>query len=339
MRALVTTQKGGPEVLKIEERPAPEPRRGQVRIAVRAAGINFADILTRVGLYPDAPKLPAVVGYEVAGEVESAGEGVDSGISVGERVVAGTRFGGYSELAVADAKAVVPLPEGWSFEEGAAMPVNYATAYGCLVRYGGLREGERVLIQAAAGGVGIAATQIAKIVGAEVFGTASARKHEAVRENGVEHPIDDRGADFAKAVRRIAGSEHPLDLALDAIGGRSFKKGYDLLRAGGRLVVFGASALLEGGERNIPKAAKTLAQTPIFHPLQLMPSSRAVIGFNLLRLMDEGRIDDLMEPVVEWARAGQVRPIVAEFFPLDRGGEAHRYLQEGSNIGKVVLVP
>ena len=141
MKALVTTGKGGPEVLKIEERPAPEPRRGQVRIAVRAAGVNFADILARVGLYPDAPKLPAVVGYEVAGEIESVGEGVDGGLSRGDLVVAGTRFDGYAELAVADARAVVPLPEGWSFEEGAAMPVNYATAYGCLVRYGGLREG------------------------------------------------------------------------------------------------------------------------------------------------------------------------------------------------------
>src|SRR5215211_1983199 len=259
MKALVITEKGGPEVLKIEERPAPEPR---------------------------------------AGEIESVGERVDSRLSPGDRVVAGTRFGGYAEVAVADARAVVPLPEGWSFEEGAAMPVNYATAYGCLVRYGGLREGERVLIQAAAGGVGMAA----KLVGAEVFGTASARKHEAVRENGVDHAIDYRTEDFAKAVRRIAGSERPLDLALDAIGGRSFKKGFDLLRAGGRLVVFGASAFLEGDKRNLPKAVKTLAQTPIFHPLQLMPSSRAVIGFNLLRLMDEGRIDDLMEPIVEWAR-------------------------------------
>src|SRR5215210_1658754 len=136
MKALVTTGKGGPEVLRLEERPAPEPRTGQVRIAVRAAGVNFADILARVGLYPDAPKLPAVVGYEVAGEIESVGEGENSGFSPGDPVVAGTRFNGYAELAVADARAVVPLPEGWSFEEGAAMPVNYATAYGCLVRYG-----------------------------------------------------------------------------------------------------------------------------------------------------------------------------------------------------------
>ena len=126
---------------------------------------------------------------------------------------------------------------------------------------------------------------------------------------------------------------------LDAIGGRSFKKGYDLLRAGGRLVAFGASALLAGGRRNVAHAAKTFAQTPIFHPLALMSSSREVIGFNLLRLMDDGRIDDLMQPVVEWAEAGRLRPVVAESFPLERGGGAHRYLEERSNIGKVVLVP
>jgi len=217
VKALVTTGKGGPEVLKIEERPAPEPRPGQVRIAVRAADVNFADILARVGLYPDAPKLPAVVGYEVAGEIESVGEGVDSGLSPGDRVVAGTRFNGYAELAVADARAVVPLPEGWSFEEGAAMPVNYATAYGCLVRYGSLREGERILVQAAAGGVGIAATQIAKIVGAEVFGTASARKHEAPAPRP-EQQRDRPGGGLLRSLLNGRCPQSSLSFLIPAVG-------------------------------------------------------------------------------------------------------------------------
>jgi NADPH:quinone reductase-like Zn-dependent oxidoreductase len=153
VRALVLPETGPPEVLRVEERPDPEPGTGEVRIAVRAAGVNFAELMARVGLYPDAPKPPCVLGYEVAGEVEAVAEGVD-GVSVGDRVISGTRFGGYAEKVVVGAEETVPLPEGWSFEEGAAMPVNYATAYGCLVRYGGLREGERVLVQAAAGGVG-----------------------------------------------------------------------------------------------------------------------------------------------------------------------------------------
>src|SRR5215208_6196786 len=179
MKALVITEHGPPDVLRVQERPDPDPGPGEVRIKVRAAGFNFADLLARVGLYPDAPKPPCVVGYEVAGDVESLGEGVE-GVSVGDRVLGGCDFGGYAELVVTGAGNLVPLPDDWSYEEGAALPVVYATAYAALIRYGAVHEGERVLVHAAAGGVGIAATQIAKILGAEVFGTASGSKHEAV---------------------------------------------------------------------------------------------------------------------------------------------------------------
>src|ERR687895_387904 len=223
MKALVITEHGPPDVLRVQERPDPEPGPGELRIRVRAAGVNFADLLGRVGLYPDAPKPPCVVGYEVAGDVDAVGEGVE-GLEEGQRVMGACRFGGYAQLAVASADAVLPLPDGWSYSEGAAMPVTYATAYAGLVRWGGLRVGERVLIQTAAGGVGIAATQIAKLVGAEVYGTASASKHDAIRGFGVDHPIDYRSKDFADEVRRIAGEKHPLDLAFDAVGGSSFRK-------------------------------------------------------------------------------------------------------------------
>src|SRR5215203_2108290 len=156
---------GGPEVLKVEERPDPVAGLGEVRIAVRAAGVNFADTLARVGLYPDAPKPPAVLGYEVAGEIDSVGDGV-SGVAVGDRVMAGTRFGGHAELVAVPAEQILPLPERLSFEQGAAFPVNYATAYAGLVLMGSLREGDRVLIHAAGGGVGISATQLCRNAGA-----------------------------------------------------------------------------------------------------------------------------------------------------------------------------
>jgi NADPH:quinone reductase-like Zn-dependent oxidoreductase len=335
MRALVVTENGGPDVLRVEERADPIPGPGEVRIAVRAAGVNFADLMARVGIYPDAPKPPAVVGYEVAGEIESAGEGVND-LSVGDRVVAGTRFGGYAELAVTRASNVVPLPDGWSYEEGAALPVNYATAYAGLIRFGALGEG--VLIQAAAGGVGIAATQIARIRGAEVFGTASAAKHDAIRAQGVDHPIDYRTADFRREVRRIAGAKRPLDLALDAVGGASFRKSFSLLRAGGRLVCFGLSSAMKGERRDLRASARMLATTPVFHPFGLMSSSRAVIGLNLLTLWDDrGTLDDYVEPLRAWAEEGRIRPLVAESFPLERGADAHRYMGEGRNVGKVVL--
>ncbi len=337
MRALVITEHGPPDVMRVQERPDPTPGPGEVRVRVRAAGINFADLMARSGLYPDGPKPPCVVGYEIAGDVESVGSGVE-GFEPGQRVMGGTRFGGYAELVAAPAAALLPLPEGWSYEEGAALPVVYATAYAALVRYGSLRAGERVLIHAAAGGVGIAATQIAKLVGAEVFGTASASKHEAIRGFGVDHPIDYRSRDFAKEVRRIAGGKRPLDLVLDGIGGSTTRKGFGLLRAGGRLVGIGLSAAQDGDRRRIATTLRAFALTPPLHPLALMSSSRGFIGINMLRLWDErGSLDEFIQPLTEWVEQGAIRPVVSEAFPLERGADAHRYLHERRNVGKVVL--
>src|SRR3954454_10343550 len=326
MRAVVITEHGGPDVLRVQERPDPPVGPGEVRIAVRAAGINFADTLARTGLYPDAPKPPCVVGYEVAGEVESVGDGVQS-VSVGDRVAGGCDFGGYAGLVVTGAANVFPLPDDWSYEEGAAVPVVYATAYAALIRYGSVQEGERILVQAVAGGVGIAAAQIAKILGAEVFGTASAGKHEAVRGFGVDHPIDYRTQDFVKEVRRITGEKRPLDLAMDAIGGRSFKKSFSLLRAGGRLVCFGASAIQGGERRSRPQALKALAQMPFFHPVRLMSESKSVIGLNMKTLWDQKRsLEDYVAPLRGWVDEGRISPVVAKASLLDGVGFPHRYL-------------
>ena len=339
MKALVIREHGPPDVLCVEERPEPEPGPGEVKVRVRAAGMNFSDLLARVGFYEDAPKPPCVIGYEVAGEVESVGEGVTA-VQPGQRVMAGTRFGGQAEFAVAVEGAVVALPDDWSFEEGAAMPVNYATAYAGLLRYGALREGERVLIQAAAGGVGTAAIQIAKAQGAEIFGTASARKHEAIRAMGVQHAIDYRTQDVAKEIRRIAGAKQPLDLVLDGVGGKSFRQSFSLLRAGGRLVCIGVSAIQPGEKRNRLTALRSLARMPLFHPVSLMRKSKAVIGLNMLTLWDEhGSLADYIEPLSEWAADGRIEPVVAESFSFDRAADAHRAMHEGRNVGKVVLTP
>src|SRR5829696_5127819 len=251
VKALVIPETGPPEVLRVEERPDPAPGPGEVRVRVKAAGINFADLMARQGLYPDAPKLPAVVGYEFAGDVESTGDGVD-GYAPGQRVLGGARFGCYAELVTTPADNLVPLPDDWSYEEGAALPVNYTTAYAGLRRYGSLQEGERVLIHAAAGGVGIAATQIAKLSGAgEIYGTASPGKHDAIKGFGVDHAIDYTSTDFAKEVRRISGSKQSLDVIMDAVGGSSFRKGWGLLRAGGRLVAYGASSVTPSEKRDL----------------------------------------------------------------------------------------
>jgi NADPH:quinone reductase-like Zn-dependent oxidoreductase len=257
---------------------------------------------------------------------------------VGQRVMGGSRFGGYAQLAVTAAEALVPMPDGWSYAEGAALPVAYATAYAGLIRYGGLREGERVLIQAAAGGVGIAATHVAKLTGAEVYGTASPAKHDAIRGFGVDHPIDYRTHDVVDEVRRVSGEKQPLDLALDAIGGRSFKQSFSLLRAGGRLVCFGASEVQAGERRSPLRAVRVVAQMPRFNPMKLMSDSRSVIGLNMLRLWDaKGSLREYTEPLRAWLDAGEIRPVLAREFRLDDGAEAHRYVHERQNVGKVVL--
>ena len=344
MRAVVLTRHGPPDVLQVEERPDPPVRPGEVRVAVKAAGINFADTLARIGLYPDAPKVPSVVGYEVAGEIESVGGGVELH-RVGDRVIAATRFNGQAELVTVPAENAFPLPKKLSFEEGAAFPINYATAYAALVIMGGLKQGERVLIHAAAGGVGISATQVAKGIGAEIFGTASGSKHDAIREQGVEHAIDYRTLDFEDEVRKITGGEG-VDVIMDALGPTSFRKDYRLLRQGGRLIMYGLSEVQSGsGKRDIPAALRSLARMPLatmpwWKSLGVMNENKGVFGLNMLHWWDrEGNFDRVIEPLLEALDQGDLKPVVAEAFPFDRAPDAHRMIEERRNVGKVVLVP
>jgi NADPH:quinone reductase-like Zn-dependent oxidoreductase len=171
-----------------------------------------------------------------------------------------------------------------------------------------------------------------------VYGTASPAKHDAIRDFGVDHPVDYRTHDVVDEVRRIAGEKHPLDLALDALGGRSFRQSYSLLRAGGRLVCFGASEVQAGERRSPLRALRVVAQMPRFNPFKLMSESKSVIGLNMLTLWDEkGSLGELIEPLRGWIDDGSFRPVVAREFRLDDGAAAHRYVHERSNIGKVVL--
>jgi NADPH:quinone reductase-like Zn-dependent oxidoreductase len=343
MKAVVLTGTGGYDVLQVQERPDPAVGPGEVRIAVKAAGINFADTMARVGLYPDAPKPPCVLGYEVAGEIESVGEGVDDR-SVGERVIAGTRFGGQAELITVPADQALPLPDELSFEQGAAFPVNYGTAYAALITMGSLREGDRVLIHGAGGGVGISATQIARNVGAEIFGTASASKHDAIRAQGVAHAIDYRSQDFEAETLRITGGEG-VDLIIDALGPSSFRKDYRLLRPGGRLIMYGLSENSKEGKRDIPLTLKSLAAMPMatmpwWKSLLVMNENKGVFGLNMLKWWDaEGNLDRLVEPLMADLESGRLQPVVAEAFPFERAGDAHKFIAERRNVGKVVLFP
>jgi NADPH:quinone reductase-like Zn-dependent oxidoreductase len=343
MKAVVLTATGGPDVLRVEDWPDPQVGPGDVRIAVRAAGVNFADTMARAGFYPDAPKPPCVLGYEVAGEIEAVGSDVQ-GVRLGQRVIAPSRFGGQADLVTVKASSVLPLPESLSFEQGAAFCVNYATAYAALIIMGGLRKGNQVLIHAAAGGVGIAAAQIARNTGAEVFGTASGAKHEAIRSHGVQHPIDYRTADFQAEVRRLTDGLG-VDVIIDPMGPTSFRKDYRILRPGGRLIMYGLSEAMDERGRNIRKAVSSLlrlptATMPWWNGARLLNQNRGVFGLNLLSWWDrDGGIDRITAPLISEIETGRLEPVVATSFPFTRAADAHRDLAERRNIGKVVLVP
>ncbi|HST55365.1 MAG TPA: medium chain dehydrogenase/reductase family protein [Solirubrobacteraceae bacterium] len=331
MRAVVITKHGGPEVLKVQEQPDPSLGPGEVRIAVAACGINFADVMARIGVYPDAPKTPCVVGYEVAGTILELGDDVQ-GFTHGQRVMASTQFGGYASQVAVPSGNVIPLPDELTFEQGAAVPVNYSTAWAGLVGYGNVQPGERVLIHAAGGGVGIAATQIAKRQGAEVYGTASPGKHAAILGFGVDHALDYTRDGWEQGLPKF-------DLVMDAIGGKSFRRSYSMLRPGGRLIAFGASAVVSGEKRNLFSALGTLARMPRFNMVKQMSESKAVIGLNMLSLWkDRETLEPWVGPLRELLSDGTIKPVVAGDFTFENAGDAHRMLTERRNLGKVVLV-
>lgn len=334
MQQLVIPRHGPPEVLQVRDAPDPLAGPGGVRIRVTAAGLNFSDLLARQGLYPDAPKPPCVVGYEVAGVIDQLGAGVTAR-RAGDRVIAMTRFGGHSEMVVVPAGLVFPLPEGWTFEQGAAFPVVYLTAHHMLVRVAAARAGERVLVHGAAGGVGLAVAELGRVLDLRVIGLASLSKHDVLREYGVV-PVNGRDPRWEGVVRALAPDG--LDIVLDAVGGDHWRRDYRLLAPAGRLICFGASGLSSGSGRTPLVSAWRFLRWPWFHPMSLMNQNRSVAGVNVGRLWDR---EDLLRPQVEallgLARDGRIRPRVDRVFPLEQGAEAHRYIHERRNIGKVVL--
>ncbi|MBV9395016.1 MAG: zinc-binding dehydrogenase [Methylobacteriaceae bacterium] len=340
MRQIWITKAGAPDVLQIKDAPEPVPGAGEVRIRVEASGVNFADIMGRIGLYPDLPPMPVVPGYEVSGRVDALGSGVDAEW-LGRDVIALTRFGGYSDVISVALDQVFPRPPALSAMEAAALPVNYFTAWQLIVVMGGLKRGETVLIHSAGGGVGIAATQIAKHIGATIIGTASAAKHDELRAIGVEHLIDYRTENFETRARAITGGRG-VELILDPVGGESLKKGYRLLAPTGRLGIFGMSSAATGKQRNVVGLVRALASTPWlqFNPVGLMNANKGVFGVNLGHMWNEvDRIRGWADQILDLAAQGVLKPRIARTFSFDEAAAAHHYVQDRRNIGKVLLVP
>jgi synaptic vesicle membrane protein VAT-1 len=338
MRQVFITGYGGPEKLRVRESPDPTPGQDQVRIRVKASGINFADILARHGLYQDAPKVPCVVGYEVSGVIDAAGSGVDVSW-VGKDVVALTRFGGYSDVVIVSVAQVFEKPGSLSHERAAAIPVNYLTAWQLIVVMGSLKANETILIHNAGGGVGLAAIDIARHVGATIFGTASSNKHPFLKQRGLHEPIDYRTGDWTHELARLTEGKG-VALVTDPIGGSHWRKSFKALRSTGRLGMFGISAAttskLFGPLRMLPLALGM----PLFHPIPLVNQNKSVFGVNIGHLWHEKEmIAGWMQILLQGVADGWVRPHVDKAFPLTRVGDAHTYIEERKNIGKVVLVP
>jgi NADPH:quinone reductase-like Zn-dependent oxidoreductase len=337
MKQVWITATGGPETLQVRDAPDPVAQAGELRIRVRASGINFADILARKGLYPDAPKLPAVVGYEVSGVVDAVGADVDPGW-IGKEVFALSRFRGYADTVVVPHVQAFAKPAALSFEQAAAIPVNYLTAWQLLVVMGALKADETVLVHNVGSGVGLAAIDIARHIGATIYGTASAGKHAFLKERGLHEAIDYTRLDWTREVARLTEGRG-VELITDPLGGAEWKKSYGALRHTGRLGMFGASTATESALPGPLKLLKVGLGMPWFNPVALMNQNRSVFGVNLGHLWHEpAKIRVWMTELLRGVDAGWVRPHVDKAFPLAQAGEAQAYIEARKSTGKVVLV-
>ena len=338
MKAVYLTKYGkSDQAFEIRESDIPSIADDEVIIEVKSIGLNFADVMARNGLYPDAPKNPAVLGYDVAGTVYQKGKEVNH-VSIGQRVAALTRFGGYAQYAKTFAEGVSPLPDNISFEEATALATQGCTAYFCAEECVQLHAGDNVLVHAAAGGVGSLLVQYAKHKGCKVYGTASSSKQNFLKENGVDVPIDYTSREFDKLIQSDLG-DSSLDVIFDSIGGPTFKKGMKILGQGGRIVSYGAASQMDKGKKSIVATLKVGLGFGIFSPIALLMKSQSIITVNMLRIADHRKhvFQHVFSEVMKLAEDGVLKPTVGKVFSIDDFAQAHDYLEKRSSTGKVVV--
>lgn len=338
MRNYTLTKNGiASEAFQLHETTTPTPGKGELLIQSEGFGLNFADVMARLGIYKDCPPLPAVIGYENVGRVKALGEGVTS-FQVGDRVLAFTRFGGYADHVISPEMAVAKIPESLSVGEATALATQYITAYYALEQCLNLHEGDHVLVHAAAGGVGTALIQLLKSKGCVIFGTAgSDEKLDYIKSQGVDYPINYRKVDYLQAIRDL-GFDKKLDATFNPIGGNYVKKDFKLLNAGGSVVLFGASKLTDA-RGNPLKMIRLLFGFGFWSPIQFVTSSKSLIGLNMLRIADfkPQAFKRALDGVIELAVSGAVQPVVGQEFPHDQLAEAHSYLENRQSMGKIAI--
>jgi len=335
-RVIYVSKTGGVEVMQVKEEPIPEVKEGHVLLNVKATGINFAELMCRQGLYDRAPPTPSILGFEASGVVDAVGEGVTT-VKVGDRVLAASDFGLWREHACVHEQNLWKMPDSMSYEEGAALLVNYLTAYLMLFDMGNLRRGKSVLVHMAGGGVGIAATQLCKTVpDVTVYGTSSASKHEIIQKEGVTHPIDYRTQDYAEEIRKIDPTG--VDIVLDPLGGADSTKGYNLLKPMGKIIHFGAANMVTGDRMSFLNLAKQWWATKSWNPLYSMSDNKCVCGFHLGHMFDQVKmIRDATDDLLKLFTEGKIKPRVDSVWAFEDVDKAMMQMHDRKNVGKVVL--
>ncbi|HXC48234.1 MAG TPA: medium chain dehydrogenase/reductase family protein [Candidatus Sulfotelmatobacter sp.] len=328
---VVITAQGGPEVLKEVEETLPQPSSGQVRVKVLATGVAYADVLMRHGLYPGIPPFPFAPGYDIVGDIDALGAGATQ-FSVGQRVAALTMIGGYAQYTLVPVAHLVPVPVQLDPAEAVSLVLNYVTAYQMLHRFANLREGQRLLVHGAAGGVGTAALQLGKIVCLEMFGTASKPKHELVSSLGAT-PIDYRSENFVERIAQLAPGG--VDCVLDPIGGKNWLASYRCLRSGGTLACYGASSAVKEGKLSAGLGFALLGL------LKLVPDSKRAFWYNIKTLRDshpDWFREDLSKLFALLADR-KIQPVIAARLPLREAAHANEMLERAQISGKIILLP
>lgn len=338
----VVTRYGGPEVITIVEEEIPEPRPGEVRLKVLAAGVSLPDVLAREGVHPETPRVPYTPGWDLVGTVDQLGGGT-AGVELRQTVAAMPIHGCYAQYACLPAHKLVPVPAGLDAAEAVAVVLNYVTAYQMLHRSAKARRGQRMLIHGASGGVGSAMLQLAKLAGVEMYGTCSAQASNIVRELG-GIPIDYQNTDFVEEIHRL--TRDGVDAVFDGIGGDNLWRSRDALREGGRVVTYGFQAKLRGGRIASGDGGR--------HPIR----ESAELGWFILRNQFKSGRKSMMPYSIQWLmrlrpawfrndlimlldllKKGMIKPLIAHRLPLEAARSAHEMLGEGGVLGKIVLLP
>jgi NADPH:quinone reductase len=335
MKAIVLTKTGGPDVLRVSEVSEPVPGAGEVRVRVQYAGINYAEILSRKGLYGWAPKRPYTLGMEASGVIEKLGVGVDAS-RLGQEVMVGTKTGAYAEKIVVPENQAVPSPKGFSMEESAAFLVNYLTAWVALFTMAKTEPGEKVLITAAAGGVGTAAVQLASTHGCEVYGMAgSEEKTDFVRTLGAKDAFNYRSSHCFEALVSLTNG---VDVVLETVGGDVFQKSLNSLNPFGRIVVAGFASL-DLKKWNPYTWYKTWRDIPKADIRILARKSVAIMSSHVGFLVEDEpeRVTSIYGELNNFVFKHDIRPVVGKVFPFEEVSQAHRFIESRKSMGKVLL--